>query len=104
VLIEDRLQTEVQSAPLAQKLIELRFTQNAAKPGLGQLRSCVEELGDLEHGQARIDHAEKITAFTFTVTLPRVTTSWAGTSSAYDARSFGLHRVRIPCDSLHKVR
>lgn len=81
MLIQDGLHPEVQLATWP-NTIEFRFAQNAARGGLGLLRSGVKKIGDLGHGRTRIQNTEPITALTFTVTLSRVTTPRAGTSSA----------------------
>lgn len=59
MLIQDRLQAQIQFAPLAQQFVEFGFTQNAAQRGLGELRGGVQVIGDFNHRQPRIDDAEE---------------------------------------------
>src|ERR1700683_2915121 len=58
VLIESGLKFHIELLALAEQLIELDFAEHAAQGGLGQLRSGVEIIGDLNDRFGRIDNAE----------------------------------------------
>src|SRR5208337_2438719 len=58
VLVQDDLQFGVDFVALRKNFVELELADDAAKGGLGQLRSSVLIILHLRHGQVGVDHTE----------------------------------------------